>query len=270
MAYEIYIAGHAQDYGQTSSSPFSYTVYNPDGAGGWKKGSSYTRGYNPMPNRYIYVKREGNFIRIGDSSNPNLDFDAINYVKSYTYANSSPTQSGIRYYYKSWYFYFGPLTRDQLGSKDNATIMSLITEIKDGEKRVIDINKSGNRLTFLCYYSNLKKPEIVPVDTTYNGETQELNILTPLHTTRSGVFSATDVGSYIATFTPDSGYTWSDGTTDPVNINWNIVPAPVFIKTSEGTWTKQKQVKVKSASWEKAKNIWIKTSSGWVLSKVHV
>lgn len=40
-------------------------------------------------------------------------------------------------------------------------------------------------------------------------------------------YTEKDAGDYIATATLDEGYIWTDGTTDPKNINWSIAPAPL-------------------------------------------
>ena len=37
-----------------------------------------------------------------------------------------------------------------------------------------------------------------------------------------GTTSATNAGTYIATFTPGSNYRWADGTTSAINVNWTI------------------------------------------------
>ncbi len=43
--------------------------------------------------------------------------------------------------------------------------------------------------------------------------------------TLSGIFKATNAGTYTAIATLDAGYCWSDGSTEPVNITWNIAEA---------------------------------------------
>lgn len=40
--------------------------------------------------------------------------------------------------------------------------------------------------------------------------------------TIGGTTSATNAGTYIATFTPGSNYRWADGTTTAINVNWTI------------------------------------------------
>ena len=40
---------------------------------------------------------------------------------------------------------------------------------------------------------------------------------------------ATDVGTHTATFTPMSGYCWSDGTTEPYVVEWQIVNAEIVV-----------------------------------------
>lgn len=56
-------------------------------------------------------------------------------------------------------------------------------------------------------------------------------------TTVSGTTSATDAGTYYATFTPASNYMWSDSTTEPREIPWYIQKAVVAVPTQSGTLT---------------------------------
>lgn len=63
---------------------------------------------------------------------------------------------------------------------------------------------------------------------TYTGSAQSVsstsywNNYNTSYMTIGGTTSATNAGTYIATFTPGSNYRWSDGTTSAININWTI------------------------------------------------
>ena len=63
---------------------------------------------------------------------------------------------------------------------------------------------------------------------TYNGNAQSVssanywNNYNTSYMTIGGTTSATNAGTYIATFTPGSNYRWSDGTTTAINVNWTI------------------------------------------------
>lgn len=63
---------------------------------------------------------------------------------------------------------------------------------------------------------------------TYNGNAQSVssanywNNYNPSYMTIGGTTSATNAGTYIATFTPGSNYRWADGTTTAINVNWTI------------------------------------------------
>ena len=63
---------------------------------------------------------------------------------------------------------------------------------------------------------------------TYNGNSQSVNgtsywnNFNTTYMSIGGTTSATNAGTYAATFTPGSNYRWSDGTTDPINVNWTI------------------------------------------------
>jgi hypothetical protein len=63
---------------------------------------------------------------------------------------------------------------------------------------------------------------------TYNGSAQSVssanywNNYNASYMTIGGTTSATNAGTYIATFTPGSNYRWADGTTTAINVNWTI------------------------------------------------
>ena len=63
---------------------------------------------------------------------------------------------------------------------------------------------------------------------TYTGSAQSVsstsywNNYNTSYMTIGGTTSATNAGTYIATFTPGSNYRWSDGTTSAINVNWTI------------------------------------------------
>lgn len=63
---------------------------------------------------------------------------------------------------------------------------------------------------------------------TYTGSAQSVsstsywNNYNTSYMTIGGTTSATNAGTYIATFTPRSNYRWTDGTTTAINVNWTI------------------------------------------------
>lgn len=63
---------------------------------------------------------------------------------------------------------------------------------------------------------------------TYTGSAQSVsstsywNNYNTSYMTIGGTTSATNAGTYIATFTPGSNYRWTDGTTTAINVNWTI------------------------------------------------
>ena len=90
---------------------------------------------------------------------------------------------------------------------------------------------------------NVLTPKIVPVPAqegslTYNGKSQ-----TPTWNenydnnkmTLGGVTSGTDAGGYKATFTPKTGYIWSDGTIAAKEVTWEIGKAPGSLTLSKTT-----------------------------------
>lgn len=52
-----------------------------------------------------------------------------------------------------------------------------------------------------------------------------------------GKTSATNAGTYSATFTPKEGYVWSDGTTDMKTVQWTIHRAAVSVPTAKAAQT---------------------------------
>lgn len=73
---------------------------------------------------------------------------------------------------------------------------------------------------------------------TYNGNAQSPVWINydPEKMTISGQTSATDAGTYTATFTLTGDYTWSDGSTDPKQIQWSIGKATVTaVPTQSGS-----------------------------------
>ena len=74
---------------------------------------------------------------------------------------------------------------------------------------------------------------------TYNGsaQTPSWNNYDPNALTIGGVQSATDAGTYQATFTPKEGYKWEDDTTETKTVNWTIGRANVATPSQSGSLT---------------------------------
>lgn len=74
---------------------------------------------------------------------------------------------------------------------------------------------------------------------TYNGNTQypEWNNYEPDKMTMAGVTSGINAGSYVAKFTPKTGYCWKDGTADTIDVTWKIGKAPGSLTLSKYTAT---------------------------------
>lgn len=76
---------------------------------------------------------------------------------------------------------------------------------------------------------------------TYTGSAQSVsstsywNNYNTSYMTIGGTTSATNAGTYIATFTPGSNYRWMDGTTTAINVNWTINKATGSLNVSPTT-----------------------------------
>lgn len=79
--------------------------------------------------------------------------------------------------------------------------------------------------------TNILEVPIVTSNLTYNGKAQSPTIYgyDSNKMTMSGVTSGTDAGTYHITFTPKSGYKWSDDTSEAKGISWAIAQE-VFIR----------------------------------------
>lgn len=78
---------------------------------------------------------------------------------------------------------------------------------------------------------------------TYTGSAQSVssasywNNYNTSYMTIGGTTSATNAGTYIATFTPGSNYRWADGTITAINVNWTINKATGSLSVSPTTVT---------------------------------
>lgn len=74
---------------------------------------------------------------------------------------------------------------------------------------------------------------------TYNGSSQTMiwNDYDSSQLIIGGIQSATDAGTYTATFTPQKGYVWSDGTRSAREVQWTIQKMEVGVPSQRGTLT---------------------------------
>ena len=72
---------------------------------------------------------------------------------------------------------------------------------------------------------------------TYNGSAQSpaWSNYDPNAMTLGGTASGTNAGSYTATFTPKTGYTWADGSTAAKSVGWTIGKAAGSVSVSPGS-----------------------------------
>lgn len=87
--------------------------------------------------------------------------------------------------------------------------------------------------------TNILEVPIVTTNLTYNGKSQSPTIYGYDENTMTmgGVTSGTNVGTYQITFTPKSGYEWSDGTSGAKDIYWAISKAAGSLSLSTNSLT---------------------------------
>ena len=101
---------------------------------------------------------------------------------------------------------------------------------------------------------------------TYNGSSQSVNgtsywnNFNTTYMTIGGTTSATNAGTYTATFTLGSNYRWSDGTTDPINVNWTINRVAGSLSVSPQT------VDINGSNYSSGVNVTITRSGDGVIS----
>ncbi|MBQ8624993.1 MAG: prepilin-type N-terminal cleavage/methylation domain-containing protein [Agathobacter sp.] len=96
----------------------------------------------------------------------------------------------------------------------------------------------------ITYYINdtaVYLPELTQTELTYNGETQiapiEWEFLASFASVE-GDLQAENVGTYSITLKLNHiGYTWKDGSRDPVTYTWKIVPKEVTLTNNSNSWT---------------------------------
>lgn len=84
--------------------------------------------------------------------------------------------------------------------------------------------------------SNIPSPKS---NLTYNGSSQAMtwNDYDSSQLIIGGIQSATDAGTYTATFTPQKGYVWSDGTRNAREVQWTIQKMEVSVPSQRGILT---------------------------------
>ena len=82
----------------------------------------------------------------------------------------------------------------------------------------------------LLHPANILEVPIVTSNLTYNGTAQSPTIYGYDENTMTmgGVTSGTAIGTYQITFTPKSGYEWSDGSTTTKSATWKIIAPPIY------------------------------------------
>lgn len=91
----------------------------------------------------------------------------------------------------------------------------------------------------LLHPANILEVPIVATNFIYNGKAQSPTIYgyDENKMTMSGATSGTDLGTYHITFTPKSGYEWSDGTSETKTISWSITKAAGYLSLSASSMT---------------------------------
>ena len=112
--------------------------------------------------------------------------------------------------------------------------------------QVVTVNYTENGVTQTATFNVTVNRKSVTKPTwknnlTYTGSAQSVsstsywNNYNTSYMTIGGTTSATNAGTYIATFTPGSNYRWADGTTSAINVNWTINKATGSLSVSPTT-----------------------------------
>ena len=112
--------------------------------------------------------------------------------------------------------------------------------------QVVTVSYTENRVTQTTTFNVTVNRKSVAKPTwksnlTYTGSAQSVssasywNNYNTSYMTIGGTTSATNAGTYIATFTPGSNYRWADGTTTAINVNWTINKATGSLSVSPTT-----------------------------------
>ena len=112
--------------------------------------------------------------------------------------------------------------------------------------QVVTVSYTENRVTQTTTFNVTVNRKSVAKPTwksnlTYTGSAQSVssasywNNYNTSYMTIGGTTSATNAGTYIATFTPGSNYRWADGTTTAINVNWTINKATGSLSVSSTT-----------------------------------
>ena len=88
----------------------------------------------------------------------------------------------------------------------------------------IEKGSTGDKTVTASYLTWIEKPTPAQYELTYNGGLQ--TIASGSNMSANGN-QATVSGAYTATFTPNSGYCWNDGTVTSYSFNWTIVNAKI-------------------------------------------
>ena len=112
----------------------------------------------------------------------------------------------------------GSVTDIKLASADYDADNSLLTlTLSDGTQITVGLKGDYITVTEPTLSSNLTYTGSAQSPTWSNYDSAQLTI--------GGRTSATDAGTYYATFTPNEGYAWSDGTQSTRSVGWSIAKA---------------------------------------------
>ena len=112
--------------------------------------------------------------------------------------------------------------------------------------QVVTVSYTENRVTQTATFNVTVNRKSIAKPTwknnlTYNGNPQSINSTSywnnynTSYMTIGGTTSATNAGTYAASFTPGSNYRWTDGTTTAINVNWTINKAAGSLSVSPTT-----------------------------------
>ena len=139
------------------------------------------------------------------------------------------------------------VTRTTGTNAGSYTSTASCSSVTGGRAKCSNYTLTGNTKAFSIERASMTAPSS-PSDKNYTGKEQVSGITCPTGSTAGGTTSATNVGTYKQTCTPDGNHKWSDNTgTGIKEITWKIRTVPATLTCSDKTYNGVGQTAFSSA-----------------------